>query len=436
MFRIVTILMMLIGLGLPSVSLAEGLTAIEKRIVERVDSKAHEAEIFLERVVNINSGTMNHSGVREVGALYDRELSEIGFQTRWIEMPKEMARAGHLFAEIDGSEGDRVLLIGHLDTVFEPDSPFQTFTRKGDLAYGPGTEDMKGGNTVILFALKALHEVGALQGSRIIVALTGDEEMPGSPLEIARKDLLEAGRRADFALGFEAGVRDIHTATVARRGSSSWSLRVTGTPAHSSQVFEDSIGAGAIYEASRILDAFYSQIRGEKYLTFNPGVILGGTTVDYDPEEHRGSAFGKSNVIAETAVIDGDLRFISEDQKERARERMRAIVAQSAPGASAEITFRDGYPAMSPTAGNEKLLGRFQSVSLDLGFGSLEPLDPSQRGAADISFVAADVQGSLAGLGPVGWYGHTVEERIDIATMSVVTKKAAILIHRLTHQLD
>ena len=423
-------------LSLPLVAAGAGLTEVEQEIVAFVDANATEAEAFLETVVDINSGTMNLAGVREVGRLYQDELSEIGFETRWIEMPAEMDRAGHLFAEIDGDRGATVLLIGHLDTVFEPDSPFQEFTREGDMAFGPGTEDMKGGNTVLLYALKALRQAGALDGRRVIVALTGDEEMPGSPLELARRDLLEAGRRADYALGFEAGVRDIHTATVARRGSSSWSVRVTATPAHSSQIFEDAIGAGAIYEASRILDRFYSQIRGEKYLTFNPGVILGGTSVDYDSEEHRGTAFGKSNIIAETAIIDGDLRFISEDQKERTRDKMRAVVSQSAPGTRAEITFSDGYPAMSPTPGNDALLARLDQVNRDLGLGPVEPLDPSERGAADISFVAADVRGSLDGLGPVGWYGHTIDERIDISTMSMATKKAAILIYRITQQPD
>ena len=426
----------LIAASITASAWAAGLSPIETRIAARVDEQAHKAETFLEKVVNINSGSMNHEGVRRVGEIYDREFAALGFATRWIEMPEEMGRAGHLFAEIDGSEGNRVLLIGHLDTVFEADSSFQTFIRDGDTVFGPGTEDMKGGNTVILFALKALHAEGALENRRVIVALTGDEEMPGSPIDLARRDLLEAGRRSDFALGFEAGVRNIRTATVARRGSSSWSLEIKGTRAHSSQIFDDAIGAGAIYEASRILNAFYSQIRGERYLTFNPGVILGGTTVDYDSQEHRGSAFGKSNVIAEIAKVDGDLRFISEEQKQNARDRMRAIVAQSSPGTSAEITFRDGYPAMSPTEGNDDLLRKLNGVSLDLGYGEVEPLDPGERGAADISFVAADVKGSLDGLGPVGWHGHTVDERIDITTMAAASKKAAILIFRLIHSSD
>ncbi|MGB5162226.1 MAG: M20/M25/M40 family metallo-hydrolase [Thermoanaerobaculia bacterium] len=411
---------------------AASINETEARIVEAVEARSEEAITALEELVNINSGTMNPEGIRRVGDYFERELGALGFTTRWIDQPPELERGGHLFAEVDGDRGQRILMIGHLDTVFEPDSPFQHFRREGDLGYGPGAEDMKGGNLVILYALKALHDVGALDNTRIIVALTGDEENPGKPVAVSRQDLIEAGRRSDIALGFEAGVRDIHTATIARRGASFWTLRVTAKPAHSSGIFDDSNGAGAVFETSRILDAFYSQIRGEQYLTFNPGVILGGTSIDYDPQANRGTAFGKTNVIAETAVVHGDLRFLSEEQKELARERMRAIVALSLPGAEAEISFEDGYPAMFPTQGNHDLLAQFEGVSRDLGFGELEVLDPGERGAADISFVAADVEAGLAGLGPVGWKGHTVDEHIDLTTLSVNAKRVAVLIYRLT----
>jgi glutamate carboxypeptidase len=404
----------------------------EARIVDAVEARAEEAITALEELVEINSGTMNPEGIRRVGAYFERELETLGFETRWIDQPPELERGGHLFAELNGDRGKRILMIGHLDTVFEPDSPFQHFRREGDIGYGPGAEDMKGGNLVILFALKALRDAGALDNTRIIVALTGDEENPGKPVVLSRKDLIEAGRRSDIALGFEAGVRDIHTATIARRGASGWTLRVTARPAHSSGIFDDRNGAGAIFEVSRILDAFYSRIRGEQYLTFNPGVILGGTSIDYDPQANRGTAFGKTNVIAETAVVHGDLRFLSAEQKESARERMRAIVALSLPGAEAEISFEDGYPAMFPTQGNHDLLAQFEGVSRDLGFGELEVLDPGERGAADISFVAADVEAGLAGLGPVGWKGHTVDEHIDLTTLSVNAKRVAVLIYRLT----
>ncbi len=421
-------LLLLIGAAAPALA----LDPAEQAIVAAVEASAEGLVADLEALVNINSGTMNPAGVREVGAFFERELAALGFAPRWIEMPPEMQRAGHLFAERAGSRGKRVLLIGHLDTVFEPDSPFQSFRREGSIAHGPGTEDMKGGDLVILYALKALRQAGALEDAQIVVALTGDEEEPGEPLELARRDLIEAGRWADVALGFEAGVRDIHTATVARRGSSGWTLTVTATPAHSSQIFDERYGAGAIYEAARILAAFYGELRGERYLTFNPGVILGGTAVEYDPEATRGTAFGKTNVIAETAVVDGDLRFIREEQKERARETMRRIAALSLPGATAEIEFEDGYPAMPPTDGNHALLAQLEEVNRELGFGEVEALDPGERGAADVSFVAADVEAALDGLGPVGWDGHTVKERIDLESLPVAVKRVAVLLYRLT----
>jgi glutamate carboxypeptidase len=421
----------LVAVLVASSGTAGPLTQEERRIAAWVDAHAEEAVALLERTVNINSGTMNHEGVRAVGRLFEVELSALGFETRWIAMPEEIRRAGHLFAERRGEHGQRVLLIGHLDTVFERESPFQRFARQGDTATGPGTEDMKGGNVVIVYALKALHSMGALDGTTITVALTGDEEKPGRPLSISRRHLSEAGRESDVALGFEAGVRDIGTATVARRGASGWSLRTTATPAHSSQIFDESYGAGAIFETARILAAFYERLRGERYLTFNPGVILGGTEITYDGQNNRGTAFGKTNIIAETAVVDGDLRFISGEQKERARAAMRSIVADSHPKASAEIRFSDGYPAMEPSPGNFALLARFDEVSRDLGYGQVEALDPGERGAADVSFVAAWVD-ALDGLGPVGSGGHTIDEQIDLRTLPIATKRAAVLIYRLT----
>lgn len=419
-------------LSFAAASAAAGLDPVEQRIIERIAAREQEAVSFLERVVDINSGTLNVEGVRHLGEVYRAAFAALGFETRLIEQPAELQRGPHLFAEHAGTRGKRMLLIGHLDTVFEVDSPFQRMHIEGDKAYGPGVEDMKGGNNVILFALRALHEVGVLEGAQIIVALTGDEEYPGRPLEVSRRDLVEAGRRSDIALGFEAGVRELRIATVARRGASGWLLKVSARPGHSSQIFQEGYGAGAIYEASRILQTFYGQLRGEAYLTFNPGAIVGGTQVEYDRQESRGQVFGKSNVIAETAIVDGDLRFISEEQRERARAIMRAIVSLSLPETEAEISFFDGYPAMEPSEANYALMEVLGDVIRDLGLGEVEALDPSQRGAADISFVAADVEAGLAGMGPLGWGGHTVEEGIELPSLTGATQKAAILIYRLT----
>ncbi len=406
------------------------LSSVETKLQNYVQEHAEEAISFLERLVEVNSGTMNSEGVRAVGAILERELEALGFETRWIDFPEEVNRAGHLFAHRKGRSGNKLLLIGHLDTVFEPQGPFQHFERKGDEAFGPGVGDMKGGDVVLLYALKALHSAGALEDTTITLAFTGDEEKPGSPISLVRGALLEAARESDIALGFEGSVGPSN-ATVARRGSSNWTLEITGKRGHSSQIFSEESGAGAIFEASRILSTFYQELRGETYLTFNPGVILGGSDVDYDPENATGSAFGKTNVIAQTLIVHGGLRFISEEQKERARDRMRDIVGNSLPETEATITFKDGYPAMSPSEGNEKLFALYDAVSRDLGQGAITAIDPGARGAADISFVAPLVD-SLAGIGPVGHNAHSEEESLELGSLSVAAERAAVFIYRLT----
>ncbi|HEX2207710.1 MAG TPA: M20/M25/M40 family metallo-hydrolase [Longimicrobium sp.] len=413
---------------------AQGLSPQEQRIVRYVDAHGDEAVAFLERIVNINSGTLNAEGVREVGRAFEAPLDSLGFDVRWISMPDSMNRAGHLFAYRQGTQGRKVLLIGHLDTVFERDDPFQRFVRQGRYASGPGVNDMKGGDVVILWALKALHAAGALEGTTITVAMTGDEESPGRPLEIARRDLIQAGRDADVALEFETGARDSATeyATVARRSASSWTLTVRGRQAHSSGVFSEGVGSGAIFEASRILTALHEELRGEQYLTFNPGVIVGGTDVRYDAGESRGTAFGKTNVVAQMAIVTGDIRTITDEQLQRARERMRAIVARHLPRTEAEIEFHEGYPSMPPTEGNHALLALLNRVNRDLGTPPMEALDPGRRGAADVSFVAPYVDAALAGLGANGSGAHGPNERIDLETLPLQVKRAALLIYRLT----
>ena len=385
---------------------AQKLSRTERKIVEKVKSLDEASISFLEEVVNINSGSLNKKGVKEVGTVFNQAFKEIGFQTRWIDMPEEMNRAGHLFASIDGNRGKKLLLIGHLDTVFEENSPFQSFERLNDsMAYGPGANDMKGGDVVVLFALKALADLNLLKDSSITVAFTGDEESTGKPLSISRKDLIDAGKAADIALGFE-NATGFDNATIARRGASGWQVEVQGKRAHSSGIFNERVGAGAIFEMSRILNAFYEEVRGEEYLTFNPGTLLGGTFVEYDKQTSSGEVFGKTNVVAQKAIVNGGLRFISEEQKENARAKMREIVSQNLPQTTAEIHFTDSYPAMGPTEGNEALLEQLSEVSQDLGFGPVSGYDPGRRGAADISFVANDVDG-LDGLGTMGNGAHT-----------------------------
>jgi glutamate carboxypeptidase len=407
------------------------LTPPERTIVERIDARNAAALALLERAVNINSGTQNFAGVREVGKLFAAEFERLGFRTRWID-GAPFKRAGHLVAE-HPAPGRKFLLIGHLDTVFEPDSPFQKFERISDTqARGPGVIDMKGGVVIIVQALEALEAAGALKNMNVTVVLNGDEESAGEPQDLARATLVEAAKGASVAIGFEDGAGDPRTAVIGRRGTTAWTLKVSGKPAHSSQIFRPDIGYGAIFEAARILNLFRETLAGEQYLTFNPAVFLGGTAVEFDAVQARGTAFGKDNVIPEHVVVSGDLRALSREQFDSARKRMTAIVGSSSLAhTKAEIAFDEGYPPLAPTDGNRKLLAIYDRASQDVGAGPVTAVDPQRAGAADVSFVAGLVPMILDGIGLMGDGGHTVNETADLRTLPSQTKRAALLLYRL-----
>jgi glutamate carboxypeptidase len=405
----------------------------ERAIVAYIDAHNAEALALLERVVNINSGTQNVAGVREVGAVFMASLDRLGFRTRWVD-GAPFQRAGHLVAEHAGA-GPTILLIGHLDTVFERDSPFQKFRRVDETtASGPGIIDMKGGDVIILQALAALDAAGALEDMHVTVVMTGDEEDGGRPLAKSREALVAAAKGAEAAIGFEDGPGDPRYAVTARRGTMDWQLRVKGTPAHSSQIFSEEFGHGAIFEAARMLNAFREKMAGEDHLTFNPGVILGGTSVEYDGAQTRGTAFGKTNVIAGQTVVAGDLRTLSPAQLDRAMKTMQAIAAAPSPRTQATLTFGEGYPPLAPTDGNARLLAVYDRASRDLGFGPVAAVNPDKAGAADVSFIAGEAKMILDGVGLMGHDDHTPGETADLKTLPSQTKRAAITIYRLSRR--
>ncbi len=413
---------------------AAPLQPTEREIVRNVDSQNTAAVALLERVVNINSGTQNFAGVREVGKIFRAELDALGFTTQWID-GTPWHRAGHLVATHPGS-GAKVLLIGHLDTVFEKDSPFQKFQRvDARTAKGPGIIDMKGGDVIIVFALKALEAAGALKAMDVTVVMTGDEEDPGELQSRARAPLIAAAKGRDIAIGFEDGPGDPAYAVTARRGTAGWELRVKGTPAHSSQIFRPDIGPGAIYEAARILNGFREKLSAEAHLTFNPGMIVGGTSATFDAPQARGSAFGKTNVVAEQTIVSGDLRTLSKAQLDHAKKSMQDIVAAGLPHTQATITFDEGYPALAPTEGNAKLLAVYDRASQDLGFGPVRAVSPDKAGAADVSFVAGDIKMIIDGVGLMGHDDHTAGETADLSTLPSQTKRAALTLLRLSSGL-
>ena len=427
--KIVLLLIIYTAGFLENISFGQKLTKQETAILKNVEKNHAEAVKFLETTVNINSGTNNTEGVKKVGTIYRKMLEEMGFSTTWVDMPASMNRGGHLVAEVKGNKGKKLLLNSHMDTVFDLKSPFQKWSVKDSIASGPGANDTKGGIMIMLYALKALHETGQLKGRQIVIVIHGDEESAGSPIEISRKDLVDAAKRSDYALCFESG-KEFNSASIARRGGSGWTLKVTARQSHSGQIFSEKAGPGAIYETARILSRFKEELQ-EKYLTFSPGIMVAGAEADLDSTGLRGTAFGKSNIVATTSIVKGDLRYISIGQMEKARAKMQAIVNEGFMHTEAEITFTGGSGAMPPTPGNEKLLNILSQVSQDLGQGKVTAFDPALRGGGDMTQIAQYID-VVDGLGTVGGNAHAPDEYINLNYVEGIIKRMAVFMHRLS----
>ena len=431
-----------------------------QKVMDYIDANMPRAIALLKESVDINSGTLNIEGVKKVGAIFAREFEKANFKTKWVPMPDSLRRAGHLVASIGFNadqnaaantsattekksssknkneiiktkKGKKLFLIGHLDTVFEPDMPANPFTMLNDsTATGQGVTDMKGGDVVMIIALQALQAQGLLKDANIIAYLTGDEEHAGYPREVSRGDFIETAKQTEIALAFE-GANGLNSVATARRGASGWLLNVKAKTGHSSGVFTPYAGYGAIYEAARIVNEFRVQLSTEKYLTFNPGVFIGGSEMNYDETKATGTAIGKTNIISPAVTVTGDLRFLTEEQKINARKKMQAIVDNSLAGTKATIEFQDGIPSMAPTEGNNKVLEVISGVTQAMGVGPTTAGDPGSRGAGDISYIAAYVD-CIDGLGSSGRGAHAPGETINLKELPYLIKRAALTIYRLS----
>ena len=424
------------------------LSKEEQKVMDYIDANMPRAIALLKESVDINSGTLNIEGVKKVGAIFAREFEKANFKTKWVPMPDSLRRAGHLVASIGfnnaaatekttaasktkTNKGKKLFLIGHLDTVFEPDMPANPFTMLNDsTATGQGVTDMKGGDVVMIIALQALQAQGLLKDANIIAYLTGDEEHAGYPREVSRGDFIETAKQTEIALAFE-GANGLNSVATARRGASGWLLNVKAKTGHSSGGFTPYAGYGAIYEAARIVNEFRVQLSTEKYLTFNPGVFIGGSEMNYDETKATGTAIGKTNIISPAVTVTGDLRFLTEEQKINARKKMQAIVDNSLAGTKATIDFQDGIPSMAPTEGNNKVLEVISGVTQAMGVGPTTAGDPGSRGAGDISYIAAYVD-CIDGLGSSGRGAHAPGETINLKELPYLIKRAALTIYRLS----
>jgi glutamate carboxypeptidase len=434
-----------------AVSLAAGqtpqgspaLTAVEQKMANAIDSHLAEDAQLLEQIVDINSGTMHLAGVVAVKDVLAPRFEALGFKVRWVPMQQVTGRAGDLVAEHpcpagEGRCGKRLLLIGHMDTVFEPSSPFQKYAvvpgTDGKVATGPGIADMKGGLVIMLASLRAMKEAGALDHAEIRIVLSGDEERTGTPIEAARRDMIDAAKHSDVALEFEPSGRlnGQDSVSIGRRSSTTWHLETSGLSGHSSQIFGPRLGYGAIYEMARIVDAFRRELP-EEGLTFSPGLIVGGSTAEPNADATGGSATGKSNVIAASALATGDIRTLNNEQTQRIEDKMRKIVAEHLPRTDAKIGFDEGYPAMAATEAGRRLLGQWSEASVALGLGPVAESGVMTRGAGDIAFAAPYVAG-LVGVGLLGEGYHAEGEKGYLDSMAPQAKRCAVLMERLSSE--
>jgi glutamate carboxypeptidase len=417
-------------LFISNLTFGQKIDKTETQLINLIDKNYTETINLLKEVVNINSGTLNIEGVKAVGKVFEREFKKIGFETQWISLPDSLNRAGHFVAKRTGNKGKKIFLIGHLDTVFEKSMPFTPYTLLNDSTItGQGVNDMKGGDIMVLASLKALYQLNLLNDRQIIVYFTGDEESAGKPSSISRADFIENAKKCNIALAYETTV-GFGVGTTARRGASGWTLTVTGKQAHSSGVFNENTGYGSIFEAARILNEFREKLSSEKFLTFNPGQIVGGSFINYDDTEAKGITFGKTNIVAKKTLVTGDLRFLTEEQKINARKIMSEIVKNNLAQTSAQIKFSDGIPSMPPTEGNRAVMQVLNQVSLDLGLGEVKEGDPGSRGAGDISYVANYLD-CLDGLGASGSGAHTPDETMNIKEFPALIKRNTLLLYRL-----
>ncbi|MGD0736421.1 MAG: M20/M25/M40 family metallo-hydrolase [Terracidiphilus sp.] len=419
------------------------LNAVELQMVSTIDRHLGEDKQLLEQIVDINSGTMHLAGVVAVKDVLMPKFEALGFRVRWVPMQSETGRAGDLVAEHpctqgEGKCGKRLLLIGHMDTVFEPSSPFQKFEpvagSDGKVATGPGIADMKGGLVIMLASLRAMKEAGVLDHAEIRIVLSGDEERTGVPFEKARRDMIDAAKLSDVALEFEpsARINGKDTVSIGRRSSTTWHLETSGLSGHSSQIFGARLGYGAIFEMARILDEFRRELP-EEGLTFSPGLVVGGASAESNADATGGSAMGKANVVAASTLATGDIRTLNNEQTERIEEKMRQIVAAHLPQTNAKISFSEGYPAMAATPAGRELLRQWSEVSVALGLGTVEESGVMTRGAGDIAFVAPYVAG-LVGVGMLGEGYHAEGEKGYLDSIAPQAKRNAVLMERLSRE--
>lgn len=399
------------------------LTADERTMTAWLDGQEAAMLQLLERITNINSGSLNKPGINALATLFSDELRLLGFDITTlpgdvIVTPScpgsnyTLDLTDHVLASKPG-KGTRLLLMGHLDTVFPLDSPFQTFSRVGDTVFGPGVADMKGGLVVMLYALKALHEAGELENISLSVLLNSDEEMGSLS---SRRFLEEQAQLHDYGLVYESS--GANTMVRQRKGLGQARFVVHGKASHAGGAHAQ--GRSAIKELAYKIVEIERMTDYESGVTVNVGVINGG--------EAR-------NTIAPCAEALVDLRYPESQQGVDAVTQFEQIfnTVFSYSVDSGELTTESWTnlhrPPKIPTEQSDRLLDKTIAIGRLLG----QELGVSNSGGGtDGSLTQAMGLPTLDSLGVSGSGAHSDREQASAASILQRAKLSAILMQRLS----
>ena len=376
-----------------------------EKLLQAIETKHEKMVQFLEKMVNIDSGIDSPEGVANVARIIGDKLAEMDFSVEYLDYP---GACTHLLAKKQGTGNKEVMIIGHMDTLFPIGTVAKRpFTIKDGKAYGPGVLDMKGGITIALFALEALYESG-WNDKNVTVLFAGDEE-PAHPKTNAPELFEQHAKGKDAVFNMETASAG-QAVVVGRKGNIHPELIVKGIAAHAGADLDK--GASAIVELAHKIIAVNKLTDKERGLTFNCGVITGGTV---------------ANAVADSASVVIDMRYLTAADGAEGLESLRKIAAENViPGTSCEVSnLRERFTPMEVTEGNLKLYEIVRQQGEKLGLAVEKKVG---GGASDAGWTVRAGAPSLCAMGARGSFNHSDREFIELDSLVERTKLLALSI--------
>ena len=375
-----------------------------KTLLEYIDSKEAEMLEFLEKLVNIDSGSYDKAGVDRVGDILAERLKALDFA---VQRSPQKEFGDHVIGNKPGAGIHRMLFIGHMDTVF-PAGTAQTrpFRIEGDRAFGPGVMDMKGGITCLIYALEALKNAASETYHQINmdVVFNSDEEI----LSPTSKPIIKSHAKMAHAVCVFEPARPGGEYVIQRKGVGKYVLTVAGRAAHAGAQPEE--GRSAIEELAHKIVALHALTDAATGTNVNVGVIRGGQ---------------RPNVIADEAYAEVDIRAANLQSAESIDQRIREIAsAQTVADTTCQLSGGIQFPPMLPTEESTRLFETLQKAGRVVG---LELTGIATGGGSDGNH-AAQYAPTLDGMGPRGGGAHSDREYMETATLAERAKITALFL--------